>query len=104
MKQHFLCAILTMVIASAKADTIGDYTFELDGKPLDPGLMTTEGEGPVRGDVAVVGQFSFCLDQPGTYELIIKDELLYRKLDDGRMVVLACAVTDLPTKDPFGEG
>ncbi|RBP39662.1 hypothetical protein DES53_10989 [Roseimicrobium gellanilyticum] len=86
--------VLLLALAAVRADTIGDYTFELDGAPLEPGLITTEGENPVPGDVAFVAGFKLCLDGPGTYAFIRKYDGLYRKLDDGRVVMVACEVEE----------
>lgn len=104
MKCIYSLVFLLLSLGAVRADTIGDYTFELDGAPLDPGLMTTEGENPVSGDAVYVEGFYMRLDEPGTYSFTLKDGKLQRKFADGRSVIVACAVAEAREEEKENEG
>ena len=99
--------ILTYLIAVAlltarlEAKSFGDYHFTLDGKDLDPGLITLEGDSPVEGDVArVLYSHCFRLDGPGNYDLAKDNQgRLFRVQPDGKRTLLACSVKNVEEND-----
>ncbi len=68
------------------------YTFELDGKTHHPWISNRGAAEPGPGDVVRVGDFALCLDEPGFYRLLSKDNMLFRIGDDGEQKTLACAI------------
>ena len=95
-------AIISLGVSLAVADTVGGYSFTVDGESVDPGLYTTEGAEPVPGDVVVIGGIPLLLDEPGKYDFQIRDGKVMRVLEGGRMVMVACSVAAPPDDSEAG--
>jgi hypothetical protein len=80
------------LLSQVSAQTVDGYTFLLDGKPLDPYWLQVDSASLSAGDVIYIEDTPLCLDEPGTYRFEVKDGLVRRIFDDGRSVVVACAV------------
>lgn len=69
------------------------YKFSLNGKAEGIWVMTTEGSEPVPGDVAKIGEYYLCLEEPGTYDFETREDgALLRVMPDGKKIMVACTV------------
>lgn len=77
----------------ADAETIDGYTFILDGKPLDPGVIYVNGEVLSHGDIVYIERMPLCLDEPGVYEFQLKEGIVRRTLKNGQSQIVACEIS-----------
>lgn len=94
MTRILLLAILCLCVCSrALGGVYEGYKFSLNGKAEEIRVMTTEGPEPVPGDVAKVGEYYLCLEEPGAYDFETRgDGALLRVMPDGKKIVVACTV------------
>lgn len=83
----------SLSLSVVTADTIDGYTFVLDGKPLDPGLLYVNGETLSPGDVVYIGDIPLCLDEPGVYDFQLKEGKVWRLMKDRQPMVVGCEVS-----------
>jgi hypothetical protein len=81
---------------------IATYTFSLDGEALKPRRLSVDGNEAQfsPGDVIYFSRIALCLDEPGHYDFHAKDNVLFRKLADGRLVPVACGVESKREESP----
>lgn len=83
---------LVLSLADVAADTIDGYTFFLDGKPLDPGLICVNGGVLSPGDIVYIEDMPLCLDEPGVYKFQLKEGIIRRTLKNGQSHIVACEI------------
>jgi hypothetical protein len=80
----------------------GKYTFTLDGEGIEPEILHVYGElgRVVAGDMALVDEVTFVLDEPGVYSLESGPGFcLYRRLPDGgrREIAMSVGKGEIPS-------
>ncbi|GEP41520.1 hypothetical protein [Brevifollis gellanilyticus] len=70
------------------------YTFRVEGKDTDPGILQRTGENIAPGDIVFIRDVPLMLGEPGAYHFTFKDGVVQRLMSDGSSEIVACDIAD----------